>query len=118
MRNYVNEGEVVSVAAAPYALTSGQAAQVGAALFGVAAADAALNAPVELNTTGVFDITALSTDTAAVGAVLYWDNTNRRLTTTATSNLYVGVALAAKANGDTTARIRLSGHAPAATGAT
>lgn len=117
MRNYVFEGESLEVAA-PYALTSGQAAQVGAALFGVAASDAANGALVVLNTTGVFDINALATDTAAVGAVLYWDNSNRRLTTTATSNLYVGYAVAAKANGDTTARIRLSGHTPAATGAT
>lgn len=117
MRNYVQEGSTVTVAA-PYALTAGQGALVGAALFGVASADAALNAPVELVTNGVFDITALGTDTAVVGAVLYWDNGNRRLTTTATGNTYVGYAVAAKSNGDVTARIRLSGHVPAATGAT
>ena len=117
MRNYVSEGSVIS-AAAPYALTSGQGALIGAALFGVASADAASGAPVELNVNGVFDLAALSTDTAAVGAVLYWDNTNRRLTTTATGNTYVGYAVAAKASGDATARVRLSGHVPAATGAT
>jgi predicted RecA/RadA family phage recombinase len=117
MRNYVQEGATVT-AAAPYALTAGQAALVGAALFGVASNDAGNGATVELLTEGVFDITALTTDTCSVGAVLYWDNSNRRLTTTATGNLYVGVALAAKGNGDTTARIRLNGKVPAATGAT
>lgn len=117
MRNYVFEGQTLTVTA-PYAVTSGQGVQVGAALFGVAAFDAAISTSVEVAMSGVFDLTALATDTAAVGAVLYWDNTNRRLTTTATSNLYVGYAVAAKANGDTTARVRLSGHTPAATGAT
>ena len=117
MRNFIQEGETLTVAA-PYSVTSGQGVQVGAALFGVAAFDAASGAAVEVATNGVFDLTALGTDTAAVGAVLYWDNTNRRLTTTATGNIYVGYATAAKANGDTTARVRLSGHIPAATGAT
>lgn len=117
MRNYIQAGETVTVAA-PYALTAGQAALVGAALFGIAAADAANGATVELLTRGVFDITALGTDTGVVGAVVYWDNTNRRITTTATSNMYVGTLVAAKANGETTARVRLNGSLPAAAGAT
>jgi predicted RecA/RadA family phage recombinase len=106
MRNYVSEGEVIT-AAAPYALTSGQGVLVGAALFGVAAHDAANGAEVAIATSGVYDITALSTDTAAVGAKLFWDNTNRRLTTTASTHICAGFAVAAKASGDTTARIKL-----------
>ena len=112
MKNYVQDGDNVTVTA-PYALTSGQGCQVGAALFGVAANDAANGASAELKTTGVFDITALGTDTGAAGARMYWDNTNKRLTTTSTSNLFVGVLTAAKANGDTTARVRLNGSMPA-----
>ena len=107
MRNFVQPGDSITVAA-PYALTSGQGALVGAGLFGVAAADAANGAEVVLKTTGVFDITALSTDTAAVGAKLYWDNTNRRLTTTASTHVCVGVAVAAKAAAETTARVLLA----------
>ena len=38
----------------------------------------------------------------------YWDNTNKRITTTSTSNTKVGVFVGAKINGDTTARVRLS----------
>lgn len=107
MKNFVQDGAVVS-ALAPYALTSGQMALVGQ-LLGVAVADAANGAAVELQTVGVFEITALSTDTGAVGALIYWDNTNRRLTTTATSNELVGCLLRAKANGETTALVRLNG---------
>jgi predicted RecA/RadA family phage recombinase len=107
MRNFVQQGDSISVTA-PYALTSGQGALVGAGLFGVAASDAASGADVVLKTTGVFDITALGTDTASVGAKLYWDNTNRRLTTTASTHVCVGVAVAAKTSGPVTARVLLA----------
>lgn len=105
MKNYVQDGDTVTLPA-PYAVTSGQGALVGS-LFGVANSDAASGADCEFDTEGVFDVTALGTDTATVGAKLYWDNTNRRLTTTATNNTLVGVAVAAKAAGAATARIRL-----------
>lgn len=112
MKNFVQAGDIVS-ATAPYALTSGQGCLVGTALFGVATNDAGNGAAVELKTTGVFDISALSTDTGNAGARLYWDNANRRLTTTSSGNSFVGVLTATKANGDTTARIRLNGSMPA-----
>lgn len=107
MKNQVQDGDVITVTA-PYTVTSGQGCQVGAALFGIASHDAASGATLELQLEGVYDVTALSTDTASVGDLLYWDNTNKRLTTTATSNLKVGVAVAAKSAGATTARILLN----------
>lgn len=107
MKNQVQDGDVITVTA-PYTVTSGQGCQVGAALFGIASGDAASGATLELQVEGVYDVTALSTDTAAVGDLLYWDNTNKRLTTTATNNLKVGVAVAAKAAAATTARILLN----------
>ena len=109
MKNFVQKGETVTMLA-PYALTAGQMALVGT-LLGVATRDAALNAEVELLTQGVFEITALGTDVAAVGALMYWDNTNRRLTVTSAGNKAVGALLRAKANGETTALVRLNGIA-------
>jgi predicted RecA/RadA family phage recombinase len=112
MKNFVQGGDIITVTA-PYALTSGAGCQVGTALFGVATNAADNGATTaELKTTGVFDITALSTDTGSAGARMYWDNTNKRLTTTSTSNLFVGVLTATKANGETAARIRLNGSMP------
>lgn len=105
MRNYVQEGEALTIAA-PYALTSGQGALVGS-LFGVATSDAANGADVIIAVDGVFDITALSTDTTTVGLKVYWDNGNRRITTTASTHLCVGVATTVKASGETTARVKL-----------
>ncbi len=110
MKNQVQDGDVITVTA-PYAVTSGQGVKVGAALFGIASGDAANGATLELQMEGVFDVTALSTDVVAVGDVLYWDDTNRRLTTTSSSHMTAGVAVAAKASGVAVARIMLHGAA-------
>lgn len=107
MKNFVNEGETVTLIA-PYAVTSGGGLLVGA-LFGVAASDAANGASVEAKTEGVFDLTALSTDTATQGAKAYWDNTNKRVTATAGANTLIGAFTVAKANGETTGRIYVDG---------
>lgn len=109
MKNFVQPGDTVTVTA-PYALAAGDGCLVGV-LFGVACgayANGATNA--ELKTEGVFDLTALSTDTASGSTLVaaYWDNTNKRITTTASGNTKVGVIVAAKANGETTARVRLN----------
>jgi hypothetical protein len=39
----------------------------------------------------------------------YWDNAARNITTTVGTNLKVGVIIAAKTSGQTTARVRLNG---------
>lgn len=107
MKNFVQPGDVLTVAA-PYTVASGDGLQVGQ-IFGVAGIAAANGVDVEAQLVGVFDLTALTTDVAAVGVRLYWDNTNKRLTVTASTHLQVGVATKAKINGDTTARVRLHG---------
>ena len=107
MKNYVQSGDVITVPA-PYGVASGQGVLVGS-LFGVATCDAANGANVDIMPEGVFDITALPSDTGAAGAKIYWDSANRRLTTTSTGNAMVGALVAAKANGDTTARVYLDG---------
>lgn len=106
-RNYVQDGENLTVTA-PYAVASGAGVLVGAALFGIALAAAASGAQVVMATEGVWDVSILSTDVVAAGDLLYWDNTNKRLTTTATGNLKVGVAVADKAAGVAVARIKLN----------
>jgi predicted RecA/RadA family phage recombinase len=107
MKNFVQNGDMLTVAA-PYTVIGGQGVLVGS-LFGIAACDAANGANVEIATEGVFDITALTTDTGAIGTKMYWDNTNKRLTTTLTSNTLVGCLTAAKGASDTTARVYLDG---------
>lgn len=107
MKNFVQDGETITVVA-PYALASGDGCLVGS-LFGVATAAAANGATVEISTEGVFDLTTLGTDTPAQGAKAYWDNTAKRLTTTATSNVLVGVFTEPKSAGVTVGRAYLDG---------
>lgn len=107
MKNFIHPGETLTVTA-PSAVASGDGVLVGT-LFGIACNAAASGDPVEIKNEGVFDITALSTDVIAQGAKAYWDNTNKRITGTAGSNVLVGALEVAKASGATTARVYLDG---------
>jgi predicted RecA/RadA family phage recombinase len=108
MRNFVHQGATV-VAPAPYALASGQGAQVGQ-LFGVAVNSADSGADVALNLAGVFDLTKIGSQAWTVGALIYWDDVNKRCTTVATGNLLIGVAVKAVGGGatETIGRVRLN----------
>ncbi len=89
------------------AVTSGQVVLIGVRI-GVALKDIAANATGPLQVAGVFNIAKLSADVVAQGAALYWDNTNSRLTTTASGNTLAGFAAAAAGNGATTVAIKLN----------
>jgi predicted RecA/RadA family phage recombinase len=106
MKTFVQRGESLTVTA-PYAVTSGQGVLVGA-LFGIAAFDGAQNATIEAQTQGVFDITKQPALAITAGARVFWDDTNRRITTTATSNFQVGIATQAALAADTTVRVWLN----------
>lgn len=105
MKNFVQTGAVIALAA-PYAVSSGGGALVGS-LFGVAQADAANGADVALVTEGVFDLAKVSAQAWTVGAKIYWDDTAKNCTTTATDNTLIGVAVAAAANPSSTGTVRL-----------
>ena len=107
MQNFVQPGCTLTVPA-PRALTPGVGVLVGI-LFGVSNGTYASGADAELELEGIYELTALSTDTASVGSVAYWDNTNFRITATAGSNTKVGVFAQAKAASATTAVVRLNG---------
>ena len=94
MRNYIKEGDTITLPAAPYAVTSGQGLQVGN-MFGVAHADAANGAPVVIETRGEFALTKIGSQAWAVGASIYWDNAARNLTTVVATNKLVGYATVA-----------------------
>lgn len=72
--------------------------------------DAALFADVALDLTGVFELTKIGSQTWTVGALVYWDGSNKRCTTVATANLLIGIAAAAVVGGagNTLGRVRLN----------
>lgn len=106
MKNSLSSGSVISHT--PSAdVASGAVVLVGTKI-GVAVAAIAANAAGSLQVVGEFAIAKLSTDVVAQGAALYWDNTNKRLTTTASGNTYAGWATAAAGSGATTVNIRIN----------
>ena len=107
-KNYVQEGDVIDyVNASGSTITSGTAVLIGARL-GVTLADIANGATGSVQVEGVFTVPKLGTDVVAAGALLYWDNTNKRLTTTASGNTLSGFAVAAAGSGVTAVNIKIN----------
>lgn len=106
MKNFVQHGSTLSVLA-PYAVASGAGVLIGS-LFGIACGDAADGAEVEIQTDGVFDLPKATGAAWTVGQRLYWDDTAKNLTGTASTNKLVAIAVQAAASGDAVGRARLT----------
>ena len=103
---FVQPGEVIDYTAGAN-IASGQVVLIGARI-GVALKAIANGETGPMQVTGVFNIAKLSTDNMAQGALLYWDNTNSRLTTTASGNTLAGFAAAAAAATTTSVNIKIN----------
>jgi hypothetical protein len=106
VKNSIQDGEILALAA-PYAVASGGGALIGS-IFGVAVTALANTEVGSFQLCGVYTLPK-ATGAATVGAKAYWDNTNKNVTATSTSNTLIGVFVAAYASGDTTANVRLNG---------
>ena len=104
MINYIQPGDIVTLIA-PATVSSGDGFVVGT-LFGVAVRDAASGADVDARITGVLELPKAA-GAITQGAAVYWDNTAKNVTTTATGNTLIGAAVLAASSGAATARIRL-----------
>lgn len=110
MKNFIQAGEMITAAAPSGGILSGAGLLAGS-LFGVAATTQAAGDPVEIATTGVFDLPKASADTFAFGAKAYWDATAKNCTSDDEGNTLIGVAVVAAGDGATTLRVRLNGAA-------
>lgn len=113
MKNYLQNGHIVRVTTPAGGIASGDALIVGS-IFGIAAYSSAEGDPVELSTTGVFQLPKTSAAALTVGARVAWDNTAKEVTTPAVSRFPIGVAVEAAGNGVTKVAVRLDGVATAA----
>lgn len=102
-------GEIMDLAA-PYQRNAGEGALMGA-LFGVAVNTVASAAVGQFSTVGVHKLAKATGLAWTEGALLYWDNTAKNVTTTSTSNTRIGCAAAVAASGDTVGYVRLNGQA-------
>jgi predicted RecA/RadA family phage recombinase len=109
MKNYVQPGSTITLTA-PSAVASGDGLLVGS-IFGIASTDAASGESIETALVGVFDLKKTASQAWSAGDKVYWDNTAKEATKTATSNTLIGVAVTAVAGGagDTIGRVRLNG---------
>lgn len=107
MKNFTQKGDVLSLTA-PYAVASGAGFLVGS-IFAVATAAAGNGAPVEGMTRGVFTLAKTTGAAWTVGQRLYWDDTAKTVTGTASTNKLIGVAAAAAGSADATGSVLLTG---------
>jgi len=113
MKNYIQEGRMITVAAPAGGVNSGDGVAVGA-LFGVATKTAAAGETVTLATTGVLDLPKLASAIIAAGDAVAWDDTAKQVNAPATGRYPIGIAIEAAGNGATIVRVRLDGIATAA----
>jgi predicted RecA/RadA family phage recombinase len=113
MRNYLQNGHIVRVTTPAGGIASGDALIVGS-IFGIAAYSSAEGDPVELSTTGVFQLPKASAAVLTVGARVAWDDAAKEVTTPAAGRLPIGVAVEAVGNGAISVAVRLDGIATAA----
>jgi predicted RecA/RadA family phage recombinase len=106
MKNFVQPGRTLTVAAPAGGVISGDPVLIGA-IFGVANFTAAATLDVEIDTVGVFTLPKATGAAWAVGDPLYFDAVAKNLTKTAGDNLVVGTATAIAASGDTTGNVKI-----------
>ena len=106
MQNKFGAGAEV-VLRAPYTCKSGDGALVGA-LFGVTCGDVAEGDCGVFQLTGAFDLPKAALEIGQ-GAVVYWDNGAKVVTTEADGNTKIGACLTQVAADEAAARVRLNG---------
>lgn len=111
MKNFIAKGEVLTFTNDTGAVIASGAGVLKGALFGVAQNTIAIDADGPLLLEGVVELPKTASQAWTFGAVVYWDDTNKRATTAATGNTKIGVASAPVAGGaaDTLGRVRLNG---------
>jgi predicted RecA/RadA family phage recombinase len=103
---FVHDGKYIDHTPAG-ALASGDVVVQGD-LVGVTVRPLAVGELGALAVDGIFDFTKNTGVAYTVGTILYWDDTNNVVTTTATGNKQIGKVVRAAGTTDTTVRVRLS----------
>jgi predicted RecA/RadA family phage recombinase len=107
MKNFVQNGKTIEVTLAA-AILSGAAMLIGA-LVGVAVTSGGIGDVVAFELEGVFTLPK-AVGAVSQGAILYWDDTAKNVTTSAASgaNTKIGHAWASALSGDATIDVKLS----------
>lgn len=107
MRNYVQPGHSLPLTAPAGGVVSGSGYLIGS-LFVVSQLTVAAGAPFTALIDGVVDLPK-ATGAVTEGQKIYWNDTTKVVTTTASGNTLIGAATLAALSADATARVRLNG---------
>jgi predicted RecA/RadA family phage recombinase len=102
----IQTGDTLTLTA-PYDVLIGKGFLVGS-IFAVASNDTLSGAAVEGVIVGVHDLVKASGVAVAAGARVYWDDSAKAVTGTASSNKLIGVCIVVAASADATIRVRLT----------
>lgn len=108
MKNFIQNGDMISVTAPAGGIASGEGIVVGS-LFGVAAKAAAEGESVEIATVGVFELPKAPATVIGQGARVAWDDTAKQVVLPGVGLFPIGIAITAASNGATVVRVRLDG---------
>lgn len=104
---FVQVGKVLDYQNGGTARVSGEVVVIGTRV-GICQTAIAANAQGAAMICGVHNVPKLNTDNIAQGALVYWDATNSRMTTTASGNTLAGSAANAAAANTTTVNVLLN----------
>ncbi|MBX3476678.1 MAG: DUF2190 family protein [Brevundimonas sp.] len=107
MRNFVQPGNTLDFVAQSGGVVSGATVKKGAFIH-VSATSAAEGETYSGDLVGVFELAAKTNQAWTQGDVLYWDDTAKNWTKTATDNFKGGAAAADKASAAATGQVRLT----------
>jgi predicted RecA/RadA family phage recombinase len=113
MKNFIQDGSVVTVTAPTGGVKAGDAILVGA-LFGICATDAAQTEQVELALTGVYELAKTTPLQINEGVAVSWDTGTKKVLAPASGKIPIGTCVRAAGSNDATCRVRLNGVATAA----
>jgi predicted RecA/RadA family phage recombinase len=106
MRNFIKRGIGLDLVAPSGGVTAGTGVKIGA-ILAIPSTDAAEGETFNGDTEGCFEHAAATGQAWTQGALLYWDNTAKVFTTTATSNTKAGVAIDPKDSAAAVGNVKL-----------
>jgi predicted RecA/RadA family phage recombinase len=81
---------------------------VGVSMVGIAVKSGLIGEVITLELEKVWTIKAKDSEAIAIGYVVYWDDTAKELTKTATDNIYAGRALSSKSTSAGTINVKIN----------
>jgi len=107
MKNFIQEGKVVTLVAPVGGVVSGNIVIIST-LASVASTTEVAGEDFEGETEGVFEFTKTTADAPAQGADAYWEDTLKEVTVASAGNTLVGKFMKGYINGDTKAQVRMN----------